>query len=319
MLYPLWGFLPEDTPHADVDRFVDYSKEGATFFEQVPIEQADVAILPGEWRGGYPEAYALAAEAEKHGKPMVVFFNSDSDEEIPIGNAVVFRTSLFASRRKTNEFALPAWSRDFLKTYLRGSLPLRDKQPVPMIGYTGYVDYRNVNGYVKHIARLLRNGGRAHPGAHLRGTAVRKLSKSHQVHTRFILRSNCMTGSSDGTSREEYVRNIVETDYTLVVRGGGNFSYRFYEVLSCGRIPLFVNTDCVLPFDHFIDWKKHILWIEDTEIEAIGKKVAEFHASLSNDDFLELQRNARRLYEEWICPTGFFANLWRCLPGIKKA
>jgi len=321
LLYPFWGFLSEPPESLDYDRFNEYAAVGGSLFELVPLPEADALLFPSEWRAGCPEVKAMAQLAKEYGKVLIIFYNNDSYEEIPLENAIIFRTSFYASRRKPNEFAMPGWSRDFLKSYLQGQIRLRDKQALPVIGYTGYVDYYNPLSYIINLGRRIKNGGRAHLGAHLRGKAVRLLSESQMVRGNFLIRdrsgsamARCFSLRKNEVLREEYVRNIVESDYTLVVRGGGNFSYRLYEVLSCCRIPLFVNTDCVLPFDHIIDWKRHILWLEAKDIGAIASKVAEFHAKLSNKEFHNLQLNARRLYEGWISPTGFYSNIHRCLP-----
>ena len=55
--------------------------------------------------------------------------------------------------------------------------------------------------------------------------------------------------------RFEFIRNILSSDYTLCFRGSGNYSLRFYETLCLGRIPLFINTDCKLPFEDEINWR----------------------------------------------------------------
>jgi hypothetical protein len=321
LLYPFWGFLSEGPQSIDFDRFVDYTAIGSSLFSLVPIEEADALLFPCEWRSRCREIVEMEKLAKEYDKPIIIFFNSDSSEEIPVKNAVIYRTSFFASQRKPNEFALPGWSRDFLKSYLQGQIRLRDKKELPVIGYTGYVDYYDTLSYFLNLGRRIKNRGRVHLGARLRGTAARLLSRSHMVRANFLIRR--LSGSAivryfslsrNEGFRNEYVRNIVESDYTLVTRGGGNFSYRLYEVLSSGRIPVFINTDCVLPFDHIIDWRDHMIWLEAEDIQGIASKVAEFHARLSNQEFHNLQLNARRLYEEWISPVGFYSNMHRCLP-----
>jgi hypothetical protein len=106
--------------------------------------------------------------------------------------------------------------------------------------------------------------------------------------------------------REEYVRNMVESDYILCSRGAGNFSYRLYETLSCGRIPVFVDTDCVLPYDFVAPWREHLVWVDESELASLGDRVAAFHEALSDREFEDLQRSCRRLWDEYIAPEGFF-------------
>jgi hypothetical protein len=153
-----------------------------------------------------------------------------------------------------------------------------------------------------------------------RAAALEAVSRSHDVQTNFILRDKWFNGAFEGgrlnralmdESRREYVENIFGSDYVLCTRGSGNYSIRFYETLSSGRIPVFVNTDCVLPFEEWVDWKQYCVWVEARDVSHIPDKVAEFHESLSPDEFKDRQRASRGLWEEWLSPYGFFKNLRR--------
>lgn len=318
LLYPFWGLISETQGSKDVGRFDDYSRAGLDYFAMTSsIADANAVVLPFEWRPDSSRhiklALELANDARNQGIPLIVFFNNDSDEDIPIENSVIFRTSFYRSSRKPNEFAFPAWSVDFLHRYMGGTLQVRKRVTVPVVGYCGYVDYEyeNPESVLRQAARLL-TGRKMHIGGRLRGKAVRTLQHERRIQMNFIYRT-FFGGLRDESVRSEYVRNIVESDYALVMRGAGNFSYRLYEVLSCGRIPVFVDTDCVLPFDNFIDWKKYCIWVGADDIENIADRIMEFHESISDNDFKDLQISVRRLYEEWISPTGFHHNLWRCL------
>jgi hypothetical protein len=154
----------------------------------------------------------------------------------------------------------------------------------------------------------------------LRASALRKLERAPGVTTNFVRRDNFWGGSfsrftgakadSRRRVRLEYLDNILSSDYTLCLRGGGNFSYRFYETLSLGRVPLFVNTDCALPFaaphEGDVDWRKHVLWVEQRDLPRIGDIVREFHDSLTPDSFEALQRSNRRLWEEYLEPLSCY-------------
>jgi len=143
------------------------------------------------------------------------------------------------------------------------------------------------------------------------------LSSSPLVYHNFIIRDESFfqKTKSDSALRKkqkyEFMQNMLNSDYTFCCRGSGNYSLRFYESLSCGRIPVFLNTDCVLPYDFEIDWKKYCVWIEENELPLIAEKVAEFHENLSPQEFVDLQYSCRKIWEKWISPEGFFANLYR--------
>lgn len=331
MLYPFWGPNPEDPRDPSCGRFERYRLVGHQYFSMASLAEADIAVLPGEWIAGdvNQQALELSAEAQRLSKPVVIFFNHDSDERIDVENSLIFRTSFHRSTRRPNEFAVPGWSEDFLERYLSGNLLLRPKRPKPVIGYCGYATLgtnsrrkrlRYAIGAVPRIHRLFSLLGVElieHPGVRLRSQAIHVLSHSKEIETNFIIRGDFWAGAlRDGRfdvevaqrARREFVQNMVESDYVLCTRGMGNFSYRLYESLSCGRIPILIDTDCVLPYDHLIDWKQYCVWVDEKDLSNLAKKVAEFHESLSVRDFQNLQKACRQLWEDWISPQGFFAN-----------
>jgi hypothetical protein len=151
---------------------------------------------------------------------------------------------------------------------------------------------------------------------HPRTAALVAVDRDRRLEPNFILRSTFWAAALGDSSslmkaRREYVGNMLESDYVICVRGNGNFSYRLYETLSMGRIPVFVDTDCVLPLDFDINWSNYCVWVDEDDVNQIGDRVLEFHESLSDAEFEERQRAARRLWETRICPEGFFASFHR--------
>ena len=152
--------------------------------------------------------------------------------------------------------------------------------------------------------------------------ALRVLRRTPGVETRFITRDQFAfnrwgvlqpggTPETAARQRQEFLENLNGTDYTLCARGLANCSIRFYEAISLGRIPLMVNTRCVLPYDWMVDWKKACVWIEEEDLPRIGVLLRDYHSRLSPEEFAEKQRLARQLFENWICPEGFFGQLHR--------
>lgn len=334
MLYPFWGANAENPADPSAGRFERYTQVGREYFTATPLTEADIAVLPYEWlsRTANHHARKLAIEAGALGKKVIIFFNNDSDETIDIENSFIFRTSFYRSTRQPNEFALPAWSGDFLKASSDGAVPLRPKQAKPVVGYCGYATLpanakqsrlKSVAAAIPGMKRLFSLAGIALPPGpwrRLRSVAVEHLSHSDEIETNFVIRDAFWNGAYQygqfnldlaRQSRREFVQNIIDSDYVLCARGAGNFSYRLYETLSCGRIPVFIDTDCVLPYDFTINWKDYCVWVDAGEIDQIDKKVAEFHQSLSQPDFTALQRRCRSLWENYLSPEGFFMNFHR--------
>lgn len=79
--------------------------------------------------------------------------------------------------------------------------------------------------------------------------------------------------------------------------------------VSVGRIPIFVDTDCVLPFEELIDWRQSCIWVSVDKVERIGDQILSFHQRLGSEEFINLQMRNRKRFIEWLRPEQFFANL----------
>jgi hypothetical protein len=107
----------------------------------------------------------------------------------------------------------------------------------------------------------------------------------------------------------EFYQNLAATDYTLCVRGGGNFSKRFYETLALGRIPVLVDTDCLLPFESVLKWGDHIVRVPQTELASLPRVVARHFAKHGPGGLAEIKHRCRKLWEEWLSFAGFHRQL----------
>jgi len=304
MLQPFWGESPEDPTLPTAGRFSQYMREGSSLFEPTDPASADVHVYPNPFDrvaqrpgGEHERLEAFVRRAALVKKPAVVFIGGDSEAPLPFDDAWVFlfRFSLSRATRSARQFAMPAWSEDFVTRYLGGRLPLRKKGSTPIVGFCGL-------------------------GApDLRAHALRVLSRSSRIEARFIIHHEFWGGAFNGgdrggrmrAARQRFVANVVDSDYTLCVRGAGNFSYRLYEALCCGRIPVFVDTDCVLPYEDAIDWKRLCVWVDRSELDRIDRIVAEHHAALSDRAFEARQRECRTVWEEWLSPVGFHRHFAR--------
>lgn len=298
------------------------------------LEDADIGFLPMDWnyylvRRRTNEAIHFAGQVHSAGKLIGIWASGDFEKIIPFENAVLFQSGLHRSRKRKRKYAfeVPAFVRDYVEIYKKGELPFRTKQPKPRIGFCGQASGRlpGFAVWMKQNLRLraLQVVGRAAeypppllPPWLLRGKILELLAASPRVETDFIIRNRYRAGIRKKEQRDdpfhptnvEFVNNVFDTDYTVCVRGGGNFSKRLYETLVCGRIPIFIDTDSRLPYDFMIDWKAYVVWIERNEVPYVAEKVADFHASLSSEDFLDMQVRCRELWKERLSTQGFFDN-----------
>lgn len=293
ILLPFWEYA-KSVGEPDADKFDKYIKEGPGIFQMAPLQDADLAVYPASPTSD-PAAFKRFQNMTAP-KPLIAFFNDDSDAVLDYREGTtVFRTSFYKSRQRPTEFALPGWSADC------GAFAARPWNPSPTVSFCG-----------QHV--------RPHD---VRGASLDILDRDPRVATRFIRRNAFWGGWIDSGRkpeigrqlRREFLGNIEGGDYVLCARGGGNFSYRLYETLMCGRIPLFIDTDSVLPYDFLVEWGRLFPVVDKADIPRIGDKLLAFHQSLSPEAFVARQGMMRALWDEWLSPVGFFSNLHKHFKG----
>jgi hypothetical protein len=337
LLYAFWGKDTDDATNPNRYRYDRYTEIAEHLFEMAPLDEANLVLLPFDAAEleKHPEAMGIAQQlaqtAAQAGIPLAIFYLDDAITPIKLENTLVFRTSANRSTRQQNEVVIPAWSEDFVEHYCQGEVVVRSKSSEPIVGYCGYSTLFKPKNVLTHTLRLQLGAipGIAnyasklgielvkHPlpwlyGSRIRSQAIFILERSSQVECNFVIRDRLHhTEKLTLDQRQQFVDNMLGSDYILCTRGGGNFSYRLYETLSCGRIPVFINTDCELPFEQWIDWKKYCVWVEEDELPYLGDRIREFHDRLSPQQFRDLQMECRNLWLEWLSPQGFFTNFHR--------
>lgn len=324
-------FFGEDDRAARRERYKEYWE---AIDPDASLESADIAALPLVWNyytqsGQVARAQDFVARAAEARKPCAVFGIGDRNPHINAAPVVIFGASLYRSRTGKNpQHAVPTFLSDELSIQTLDELPIRHKGKKPVVGFCGQASASPPQiiglGLRNIVATLQEQLGRAQneapplmPHLLLRSRALRLAQNSSRIETNFLIRSRYLgtevraTQANAAELRQEYLKNITDSDYTICVRGAGNFSKRLYEVLCLGRIPVFINTDCLLPFESEIDWKQYCVWVEEDELDQIGNIVADFHDRLSDAEFVDLQRRCRQLWQNWLTQRGFILNFPR--------
>lgn len=246
---------------------------------EVPQDKANIFVYHDKLNHGIGETIQLAT---KFNKQIIAFYNDDNSNPTSLPPRVdLYRTSLYKSKQKINEYPFPAWSEDF-GTAER--LHIRPKSDKPIVGFCGAI---------------------THP---IRRMAISLIEKNTNINTNFLIRGNFWGGSIHNQQiREEYICNINSSDMVLCCRGAGNFSYRLYEAMSLGRVPIIVDTDIVLPCDDVIDWKSISVWVDNVNL--INHSINDFWQKITDIDYRKLQSTIRDTYDKYICPAGFTSYL----------
>ncbi|MSU55801.1 MAG: hypothetical protein EXS51_00615 [Candidatus Taylorbacteria bacterium] len=278
------------------------------------VREADFVAVPFEYFFAVDSAplyleraYALAKEA---GKKVLLFDYTDYVDRNPKlpPHAVLFRVSAYRHHKRKNEIVMPYFVEDFGSVY---GIASKRRGTTLLVGYCGQTRFESP---VKRLRATLKRGLvclqlylslDTYPQAHIRGifwrqTALRALRKGG-VTLRVIERSfyslfNKERMFEPKQNRLEYVENLRECDLALSVRGDANASQRFYEALSASRVPLFLDTDCVLPLEEIIPYDEFILRVTARDSMALCERVRVWEREQSSAEFDEKERRAREVF-----------------------
>jgi hypothetical protein len=94
----------------------------------------------------------------------------------------------------------------------------------------------------------------------------------------------------------------------LVVRGFWNYSFRQYEVMSLGKIPLYIDTWAKLPFQDEIDYKRLFIIVPFKDIHRIGSYIDKY-ISKNEWNLTNIQKEVRKIYEEYFIMKNYYTKI----------
>lgn len=337
LLYPFWGIVAKDTmPYAKAALEKHTYETAAGSFTLVSnIAEADFVVIPHPYwrlRTKHPEVLSrIEEEARRAGKLVFADASGDIAPHVEGAAHFVLRTSAYRYSLRSNEYMAPLAAEDLLQSYCGGELALRAKSERPSVGFTGWgrqSRLERLKTIIKELPLTLasfvdRKRRAEHKGVWWRGRVLSALAATKGIETRFIVRGAYAghVSTAEGSiadNRREFVQNLLDTDYALVVRGDGNTSYRLYEALSLGRIPLMLNTACVLPLEDRIPYAEFCVFVDSADTSRIGKILLDFHAQVSTEDFQRMQQQARAAFSGYLRQDVFLGHLARAMDVYAK-
>ena len=318
LLYPFWGVWQKAESHIQTAMFSQYNFDQDYYSVVDDPNIADYVFMPHNYwtllrkHSGLIDEYVK--EAKKYNKPLLIDAIGDKMDIIDIPNSVVLRYAQYKNRLKENDVIVPVFTEDLLASYQDGKLTIRDKKEIPSVGFVGWSSlpfFTYPKTYIKDLPILLLGFLTTHFDLYRNGVLLRKKALKilelslKNIDTHFIYRKsfsgNIRTVEGDiDVLRKEFVRNILDSDYTLCVKGNANQSTRFFEVLNLGRIPLFVDTDIALPLDRIIAYKNFCVFVDYRDIKKASKILVDFHSSISPEKFKDMQHKAREAYDKYL-------------------
>lgn len=319
---PLFYSFDEKAP---IPLFADKLPEN--FFKTVAtaadLKEASVIVLPNNFTkvNTSVEAYIkyYADLGAQHRKRVFLFSCGDYTDTLMFDSRVyVFKYSLYRSVIRLREISTPTLTEDLGKE----GIILRQKREKPVVSFCGKADFSSLReqiaGWLKRIRIELLAVTNPLIRARIRGIfwrmcAINACKNSNLIETNFIIRKS-FSGAEKTIeldpvqARKEFVNSVINADFILTPKGDGNYSNRFLEALSMGRVPVLIDTDTVLPFEGEIDYSKIVVRVPMSEVQNIPSFIKNFYDSLDDKEWIERQQLARWVYENFLRQDKFFEN-----------
>ncbi|MEQ9625957.1 exostosin domain-containing protein [Coleofasciculus chthonoplastes] len=296
-------------------------------FEIVEDKDADGFLLPSNVSFYHPKRLSeIGAIVSKSGLPSIGF-DISHERRKPKWLDYIIRFSWYRSLQESGVIISPAFlggdGFDLMAELgIRNWQPL-EKEPLPTVSFCGReggtlglaiwrmmpknLTRRMATNFFCSTTRGIRMTC-CHP---LRTDTMQVIEKDSRIKADFIGRKQeGMSPNVQGNLRQQFLDNLMGNAYALCVRGTDNYSWRFYEALSLGKIPILIDTDCMLPLEEEIPWDQLIVRVPSTRLPELPDRLTEWHSRLSPSEFRDLQRELRSLFER-LTPAQFYPQLLR--------
>jgi hypothetical protein len=295
--------------------------------------QADALIFPIDYLAAHQKGYQKEYEelyhlAIKNDKKLQVYTSGDYGKTFNDKAIITWRNAGFKSLNDRQTIIIPAFMSDPLE---RDDLVFQPHtyQEQPALSFTGFANSSFKEQLRITGATLKANWNRwlkkdksdtqpIYNAAGKRFTYLKELESNPKIKTDFIYRDKYRAGVATQEERETstavFFKNLNDSPYTFCLRGAGNFSVRFYESLTLGKIPVLIDTDVQLPLEQLIDWDQHICRVAPHE--NVAEQLLGFHKSHTATSFEALQISNRSLYENYLIRHAYFCRLHDSLKAI---
>jgi hypothetical protein len=226
---------------------------------------------------------------------VIYFDRGDKPRQFNIPNAVALANS------KKSDFRFSSIIVPYNVMDL-GHIPIKHFSPRCSIGFVGYIPPVSLGRLLPRNFSSIRNPIRSN-GLIIRKAGIRSLKRDENQRMfdiNIVLRAHYGGAASlvndKDVFRAEYVSNLERSNFIFSPRGDANSSQRLYEAISAGRIPIIPNSQMQLPRLETTSWSSIFLEV-DTFSFKLGKVVSNYWSSTTEDQYLDLQKRLRNLYQ----------------------
>ena len=223
-------------------------------------------------------------------------------------------------RSKKNHYEKPfistyEWLDNFMLLALESTSDLIEKQDIGIIPINTLADkeFFNTNKRILLYSFLGETKHKFLPEYHVRrkiSLLIKKEDILIESRLNNNLRKNLLKYYKTNNDYELVARNSI---FTLCPAGYGKWTYRFFQSIIWGSIPILFSDGYIKPFKNFIDYDSFTITLPEKDILSVDKIVRK----ISEKDIEKLQLNLRKNLK-YFTKKNFFIMLTKSLEERKK-
>ena len=240
------------------DKFINKNLD--TKFTYIPVQWTNYH-LKNEHSINKKELTNLITKNLNIDKDYFTIVQYSGGPQVDLQNTLIFsQGGIFDINEKYNNF-LP------LPLITKEKVQRHDKKKILLASYTGRQTHQ------------------------IRKKMEKTLSKNKDIK---ITNLSSMKSEFTNEQFDSYRDLISESYFSLCPRGYGPTSFRLYESISLGSVPIYISDDFFLPFKELIDWENLAVLIKPREIKKIPRILNKLMSGSDYEDMLSYGRECEK-------------------------
>lgn len=124
-------------------------------------------------------------------------------------------------------------------------------------------------------------------------------------HNDYVISTNNWSSEVSFDSLTNFIDITCSSKFGLAPRGYGKSSFRLYEIMQLGTVPVYISDEHYIPWNDELDWNDFCVPINYDEIDQID----DILKSIDDVEYNRLLENGKKVYEEYFTLEGVFKNI----------
>ena len=112
----------------------------------------------------------------------------------------------------------------------------------------------------------------------------------------FVKNLDSMSSEISSSNQNLFKKTMLDSYYSICPRGFGPTSFRLYESILNGVVPVYISNLHFLPFEEIIEWNKFSVILKQRSIKKIPKLL---NSMIRNGDYIEMKKELNKVKDSY--------------------